>query len=154
MKMEFDKKPFVKTKGFTLIELMIVIVIIGVVLGFAIPSYISYVQRSNRTEGITTMQALQLAEEKFRMTNSTYQTLSSVSFVPSFWPSTGITSGVLTTENSLYTIVITGTSATGYTITATAQGDQVNDDAGGTACTPMTLVVSGYTITKSPTACW
>lgn len=47
-----------KKKGFTLIELMIVIAIIGILATFAIPSYQDYVVRAQIAEGLTLVQEL------------------------------------------------------------------------------------------------
>jgi type IV pilus assembly protein PilE len=53
-------------KGFTLLELMITISIIGILAVIAIPSYQGYMLRSHRANGLATMQANMLAIEQFR----------------------------------------------------------------------------------------
>ena len=61
-----------KTKGFTLIELMIVVAIVGILAAIAYPSYTEYVRRTHRTEiaGILMEQSQVL--ERFYTKNSTY----------------------------------------------------------------------------------
>ncbi len=51
----------VLTRGFTLIELMIVLAIVGVVAAYAIPAYQDYLARSRVGEGITLAAAARLA---------------------------------------------------------------------------------------------
>lgn len=129
-------------KGFTLLELIIVMFIISILASIAIPSYNSYILKSHRTEGINTLNSIQLEQEKYRSSNTTYGTLANV------W------NGVTATPNNYYTLAITNPTATSYTVTATAQGNQANDAQNGNSCSVLTLTVNGITTTQTPVACW
>ncbi len=140
--------------GFTLIELMIVVAIVGILAAIAYPSYQDSVRKGNRAEAITALHAISLAQEKWRANNTTYGTLANV------W------GGVTTTEGGYYTLAIppADITATGYRATATAVAGkgQENDKAGGVSCTPLTPLTIPLTITANgPTynpagqaACW
>jgi len=60
------------SKGFTLIELMIVIVIIGLLSAIAIPSYRDFVVRSNRADAKVALTEMANLQEKFYSEFGTY----------------------------------------------------------------------------------
>ena len=125
--------------GFTLIELMIVVVIIGILAAIAYPSYRNYSLKGKRTEAIAAITDIAGAQEKFYSENLRYAgTISSLNgYLGKPTP--------MPTQTGLYNITIGGGPS--YSITATAQGSQTQD----TACLTMTLSSTGA---KSPTVCW
>lgn len=123
--------------GFTFTEILIVVVIVAVLTLIFMPKFSIYQLRANRSDAINSLAGLQLAEEKYRTTNTTYGTLAQV------W--TGSSS-----YSSYYTLAVTVNTATSYTLTATATGTQADD----TDCPVFTLSYANGTTTKSPSACW
>src|SRR6516225_2224616 len=61
-----------KKRGFTLIELMIVVAIIGILAAIAIPNFIRFQLRAKASEGKTNLKAIVVAQEGFRAEFSTY----------------------------------------------------------------------------------
>jgi len=66
-------------KGFTLIELMIVIAILGILAAIAIPNFISYRKRSYDAAAQSDLKNLMTAQEAYYVDNSTYKNISSTS---------------------------------------------------------------------------
>jgi len=128
----------VRAKGFTLIELMIVVAVIGILAAIAYPSYQDQVRRARRSDGKEALLRLQIEQEKWRTSNTSYASA----------PGT-LGLGTSSTEG-FYTIAISGASGTGYTATATATGVQASD----TGCTPLTLTVGAGSEQRTPAACW
>jgi type IV pilus assembly protein PilE len=58
--------------GFTLVELMITVMVIGVLSAIAFPNYTQYVQRSNRVQGKTALLKLAGAQERYFTVNNQY----------------------------------------------------------------------------------
>jgi type IV pilus assembly protein PilE len=61
-------------RGFTLTELLIVIVIVGVLAAIAIPVYTNYMQRARRADGKTALEQLRAAQEMCRGEKGSYST--------------------------------------------------------------------------------
>ena len=106
-----------KTNGFTLIELMIVIAIIGIVAAIAIPAYSGYIATARMAEAKNNIAALKLAEEEFFLENNRYffdtseDNATLKSWSGDLWTATGGDNGI----NFTYTVSVSGTK---YTITA------------------------------------
>ncbi len=124
-------------KGFTLIELMIVVVIVGILAAIAFPSYQDSVRKSRRADAKSTLLATaQILERCFTEFNSyTNTNCSIIDAGPDIdFVSDDITKGV--SGDGYYTITDLGATltATTYTLRATPtnQGGQNNDAACGT----------------------
>jgi type IV pilus assembly protein PilA len=61
-------------QGFTLIELMIVIAIIGILAAVAIPAYQDYILRSQVSEGLSLASGAKTSVTEFRLTNGDWPT--------------------------------------------------------------------------------
>lgn len=132
--------------GFTLIELMIAIAVIGILAAIAYPSYQDFVRKARRADGKEALVRLQIEQEKWRTSHTTYTgTIDGTAGLSGLGLPT-------TSSEGHYTIAITANSATGtgFTATATAQGAQASD----ANCTVLTLAVAAGGETKTPATCW
>lgn len=139
-----------KSRGFTIIEILTVLAIIGLLAAIAIPSYRKSVQKSNRSDAKITLSRLATLEERyyFRANNYTGDFADIV---------TGATSGApINSDGSYYSIVLTlSGGGTGWSMTATAQGTQATD----TDCAKFTLTNLGTktavnSSNAANTSCW
>ncbi len=63
------------TRGFTLIEIMIVVLIVAILGAIAVPAYTDYLRRAKITEATSTLSDLRLRAEKYFADNRTYQSI-------------------------------------------------------------------------------
>jgi len=114
-------------RGFTLIEVMIVVVIIALLATVALPAYLDQVRKSRRADAIARISQFQQAQERWRSNNATYGTLANL----------GIGA---TTADGYYSLSMTASpTATTYQLLATATGAQASD----TNCKFLALSMSG-----------
>jgi len=69
-------------KGFTLIELMIVVAIIGILAAIAIPNFLKFQAKSKQSEAKTNLKGIFTAETSYFGENNKYETMSTVNWAP------------------------------------------------------------------------
>lgn len=70
--MKFRTIPAVRARGFTLIEVMIVVVIVGILATVAFPSYRQYIVRGNRAAAESEMMDIANREQQYLLSNRSY----------------------------------------------------------------------------------
>jgi type IV pilus assembly protein PilE len=126
------------SKGFTLIELMVVVIVIAILAAIALPSYLNQTRKSRRNAAEAAIQQIALLEERYRADNTEY--LAAPAPNSTGWTKLGSYPG-----GSYYSYAVTIAAATStvpatYTITATGKGMQLKDKANGTSCVNLYFV--------------
>lgn len=93
-------------RGFTLVELMIAVAIVGILAAIAYPSYLEQVRRGQRTDATAALLDLAQRLERFRTVNGTYD-------MPR-----GAGGLVGASPEGLYDLYVTSANATSYAIEA------------------------------------
>ena len=140
--------------GFTLMELLVAIAIVGILFAVALPSYNQSQRKSRRTDAVVAALAIQVAQESFRGSCPFYaQNLGTANTCGST-AALSTVNAASSSANGFYTMSITASSATGnaYEIKAVANGDQAED----TGCTTLTITFNATNPRglKAPTDCW
>ncbi len=111
---------YLRPNGFTLIELMIVVAIIGILTAIAYPSYQQYVIRANRTVAQAEMMDIANRQQQFLLTNRSYASKATLELNGYALPSD-------VSSKYGYTIALGNAAAPSYTITFTPTGSQASD---------------------------
>lgn len=136
-----------RQSGFTLIELMIVVAIIGIISMVAFPSYNNYTKKARRSDAQQLMLDTANRQEQYILDTRTYtNTFTNMSVAKEGWDCTGTATKC---SNNFYDITITVTATPpGYTITATPKAGSAQADDG-----VMTLTNAGVK-TRGGTTGW
>ncbi|HEX7983198.1 MAG TPA: type IV pilin protein [Duganella sp.] len=94
--------------GFTLIEVMVTVAIVGILLAVAIPAYGDYVVRGRLSEAFTALGGAQPAAEQYWSNNRTYVGFGPINGLPA--------------NTAYFNYALSGASASTYTLTATGVG--------------------------------
>jgi type IV pilus assembly protein PilE len=130
----------VNSKGFTLIELMITVAIVGILAAVAVPSYRNYILESHRTDAQTALTDIQLRQTKLRANCRFYGLRSDTANACGATAAASTIAYPSTSPEGFYTMTITGNTTQGYVATAaaTAASGQTDD----TDCLSLTLTVT------------
>lgn len=144
-------------RGFTLIELMIAVAIVGILAAFAYPAYLSKVRETRRSDGQAMLMEVMQAEQRYYTLHSPPTYTTTLGSGGLAYPAPG---GAVSSAKGYYSITA-GTCSNGDSVTAcveltaTPKGDQTND----TVCKNLTLDSLGNkgdsgTASDTPESCW
>jgi type IV pilus assembly protein PilE len=127
-------------RGFTLIEVMITIVIVGILSAIALPNYRDYVTRGRLAEAFSTLAAVQPSAEQYW---SNYRKFDGFDGAANGFPA----------DTTNFTYALSGATTAGYTVTATGRAQAAGfvytiDQQGNRATTG---VPTGWTANAG---CW
>jgi len=114
-------------KGFTLIELMIVVVIIGILAALAIPRFMRATTKSKQSEAKQILKQIYVMQQAYRQEKDTY--LTGTSPAGSATPNAFALIGVEIGSTARYSYTFTVSNATAFTCTAAALGANLDDDS-------------------------
>lgn len=136
-----------RSSGFTLIEILIVVAILGILVAIALPTYQTSVLRTHRTEAKSTLLQTVSFQESFYSANNTYSTNAN--------PLSNPVQASVTSENGYFVVTVAtcvgGAITNCFLATATAQGKQTDD-----SCVNLTIDSFGNRGSSAGVAadCW
>ncbi len=144
----------VRQMGVTLIEMMVVLVILGIVVMTALPSYTQFIVRAKRGAGKSMLLQVANRQQQFFMNNKQYSgSLAALGFPADEFMITDDGSFCAAGDAArLYNFALSNATATTYTLTAEPQLRQADKD---TACANLTLTHTGLKGNSAGGAkCW
>lgn len=138
-------RPPTSQRGFSLVELVIVVAVVGILAAIAYPSFISVQVRADRSDAWTALMTVQLAQERYRMSHGGYGHLTDLGLP--------LKDGRFVSKNGLYEVdVVEGSvDGAGFALMAVAGLRQTRDLE---ACQIIRLKVSQAGEERSPEVCW
>jgi type IV pilus assembly protein PilE len=137
-------------KGFTLIELMIVVVVIAILSAIAVPSYNYFVTRAKRAAARTAIQNMAQQQERYFTQNNGYLAIAAGSTTAAGWVNYVGNDYPDRTHDLTVTVVAGSTTlAPAFTISA-APTNAFTDNLCGT----LSLTSAGIQTPSTPTDCW
>lgn len=138
-------KNYKRKNGYSLIELMVTVAVVGVLVSISVPTYKNYTMKSRRSEGRSFAMEIMQRQEKYYNENNTYTTnLAQL----------GYSSATPTSEKGYYQVTATAASdgiTNNVIITAQPIGSQTSD----TECGSFIYNSNGVKSTStSSTTCW
>ena len=141
-----------RNNGFSLIELMVVLAIVAILLGVALPSYQSHVLKTKRNVAAAEVMKILGAQEQFFVNNRQYSTtLANLGMTnPLYIDGDG---NSVAAASATYEISLVSASSSTYTLQAVPKNAQAKD----TGCGTMKITVAGVkSVSGSATVadCW
>lgn len=119
------------TQGFTLVEIMVVLAILGILVAIALPAYEDSQLRAGRADGKTALQQVASDQERYYSNNFAYS--------PNAVPLATVPAATLLSRDGNYRVTVAacsgGTITSCYIATAVPQGGQAQDDCGNLTIT-------------------